>query len=185
MSRFLRSAVFFLAVRASGFPEIPILIVRERVPLPATAVVNCEGRLSAGFRFSTIAFFDSGEVAQLAWTVPACSDPARARVWTPPAGTRVRRSKLQAGGREALQRLLDLSRVKALTDFMNAGPGVGDYQIEIRRASGMQKLSVLSLMPEHDQLRHDPALLRVICAAKEIAGSERPGWCAPWSLRLP
>jgi hypothetical protein len=178
MSRFLRCAVFFLvATCASSFSGTSMLIVRERTQQAATATVNCEGKLAVSVSFSTITFFDNGEVIQLGWTVPACSDPAQARGWTPPAGTRVRRSKLQAGERDSLQRFLDLPEVKALSDFMNAGPGVGDYQIEIPRAPGTQKISVLSLMPEHDQLRRDPALLRVICKAKEMGSAEIPRWC--------
>jgi hypothetical protein len=162
-----------------------MLIVRERTQRASRGILNCEGKLSVSLSLSTITFFDDGEVTQLAWTVPACSDPAKAWVWTPPAGTRVRRSKLQAGDSAVLQRFLDLPEVKALTDFMNAGPGVGDYQIEIHRASGIQKISVLSLMPEHDQLRHDPTLLRVICRGKEMRGSELPHWCATLPIRLP
>jgi hypothetical protein len=179
MSRFL-NAVFllFLAVCASGFSRRPLLIVSERTRRAATETLNCEGKLAVTLSLSTITFFDDGAVMQLAWTVPACSDPARARAWTPPAGTRVRRSTLQAGERDALHGFLDRPEVMSLTDFMNAGPGVGDYQIEIHRASGVQKISVLSLMPEHDQLRRDPTLLRIICKAKELGGGERPRWCA-------
>jgi hypothetical protein len=170
MSRFLRNSVsfLFLAVCASGSTGRPMLIVSERTQRASMGTLNCEGKLSVSRSLSSITFFDDGEVTKLAWTAPACSDPAKAWVWTPPAGTRVRRSKLQAGDRDVLQRFLDLPEVKALTDFMNEGPGVGDYQIEIQRASGIQKISVRSLMPEHDQLRHDRTLLRVIGRAKEM-----------------
>lgn len=178
MSHCQRRAVFFLvlAIYVNGAPRKPMLILRERTQRPA-GNVHCEGKLAASLRFSAITFFDNGEVTQLAWTVPACSDPAQAWHWTPPAGTRVRRSKLTSGDRDGLQGFLDLPGVKALTDFMNAGPGVGDYQIEIRRGPEIQKISVLSLMPEHDQLRDNPALLSVICRAKELGAGERPGWC--------
>jgi hypothetical protein len=187
MSCFLRNAVLFLflAICGSGSSGRPTLIVRERVQRPSMGSLHCEGKLSVRVSFSTITFFDDGEVTQLAWIVPACSDPAKASVWTPPAGTRVRRSKLQAGDRDVLRRFLDLPDVKALIDFMNAGPGVGDYQIEIHRGSATQKISVLSLMPEHDQLRHDPTLLRVICRARELGGGDRPRWCVTLPIRLP
>jgi hypothetical protein len=60
---------------------------------------------------------------------------------------------------------------------MNSGPGVGDYEIEIYRASWIQRISVVALMPEHIELRRDPTLLRIICAAKHIAGLPQAGWC--------
>jgi len=175
--------ILLLAISVSGSAATPTLIVHERTQRPSGAALSCPGKLSVTLSLSTVTFFDDGEVTQLAWTIPACSDPAPARRWTPPAGTQVRRSKLQPGDKVALQRFLDLAEAKALTDFMNAGPGVGDYEIEIRRALGIQKLSVLSLMPEHDQLRHDPTLLRLICGAKELSGAERPRWCPASPLR--
>jgi hypothetical protein len=60
---------------------------------------------------------------------------------------------------------------------MNAGFGVGDYDIEIHRTSGVQKIPVVSFLPEHDSLKRDNTLLRVICEAKEIAGDKRTAWC--------
>ena len=61
--------------------------------------------------------------------------------------------------------------------FMNAGPGVGDYEIEIHRVSGIQTIGVISLSPNHFQLQQDPTLLQLICAAKAIAGDKREEWC--------
>ena len=67
--------------------------------------------------------------------------------------------------------------MKSLRDFLNAGGGVGDYDIEIHRSSGVQRIPIVSLMPEHDELKRDPTLLQVICEAKRIAGDKRPPWC--------
>jgi hypothetical protein len=72
-----------------------------------------------------------------------------------------------------LKCFLDRPEVKAVGDFMNAGPGVGDYEIEIHRTSGMQRIHVFSFVPE----QRDRSVLRMICEAKQIAGDEHPAWC--------
>jgi hypothetical protein len=78
---------------------------------------------------------------------------------------------------DQLKRFLDNPEVKSLVGFMNAGFGVGDYDIEIHRTSGVQKIPVVSFLPEHDSLKRDNTLLRVICEAKVIAGDKPPAWC--------
>lgn len=127
-----------------------------------------------------------------AWFVPPCSSPEDAYQWTvtprlgnprlsiwwyAPGREQWRRFHVPPEQFDELQALLDRPETKKLTDFLNAGPGVGDYEIEIDRSSGTQKVLALSLMPTHYGLKHDPTLPRVICEAKKIAGLQRPAWC--------
>ena len=65
---------------------------------------------------------------------------------------------------------------------MNAGPGVGDFKVAIARPAGTQNIDVVSLGPNHFELVNDPALIHVICKAKEMArissrSGELPDWC--------
>jgi hypothetical protein len=162
----------------------PLFSVRERQRKPAN--VTCPiGLLMVNLLYSELTVFHDGQVTQVSWVMPACSHPADAWGWTPPAGSKVRRFTLRRGYYEGLQRFLDGPKVKALRSFMNAGGGVGDYEIEIHRLSGLQTVSVVSLLPNHDELRRNPTLLRVICRAKDIAGDEHPGWCPTSPARYP
>jgi hypothetical protein len=155
----------------------PLLIVRER--LTTIGTLNCrEGFVHHGFSYSELTVFSDGQVQKVNWSVPPCSDPASASEWKAPVGSNARRFVLPQGALEQLQSFLDRPEVRDLRDFMNAGFGVGDYDIEIHRASGVQKIPVLSLMPSHYSLKQNPTLLRVICRAKEIGGDEQPPWCA-------
>jgi hypothetical protein len=77
---------------------------------------------------------------------------------------------------------LDRADVKAIQNFFNAGPGVGNFKIAIRRPSGVQNIDAVSLMPKHIQLVKDPALVHLVCRAKEMArvaskSNETPDWC--------
>jgi len=154
----------------------PLFVVREHVLL--TTSLNCPlGQMVHGFSYSVITVLTDGKGTNAVWSVPPCSDPARAIGWNPPADSKVRNFALSQSVLVELLSLLDRPEVKLLGDFMNAGSGVGDYDIEIYRASGVQRIPVMSLMHEHDELKHDPTLLQLICKAKEIAGDEQPHWC--------
>ena len=77
---------------------------------------------------------------------------------------------------------LDRDEVKRITDFMNAGPGVGDFKIAIARPSGVQNIELISLMPGHVQLGKNSALVQLICRARNLArmathSAEFPDWC--------
>jgi hypothetical protein len=72
--------------------------------------------------------------------------------------------------------------MKGIGSFMNAGPGVGDFKIAIARPAGLQNVDVLSLMPDHVQLVKYPALIHLICKAKDMGriasnSGELPSWC--------
>jgi hypothetical protein len=68
-----------------------------------------------------------------------------------------------------LKELLDRQEVThAMGSFMNAGPGVGDFEIEISRSDATQRIPILSFMPQHYELREHPAITYVICEAKTI-----------------
>ena len=154
----------------------PLFVVRERLRQP-TGTFCPVGRLVVGLSYSELIVSSDGQVQHAAWRVPACSDPTHAWDWAAPAGSKVRRFSLSPVVFDQLKGFLDRAEVKAVRDFLNAGPGVGDYEIEIRHASGMQRIPVVSLMPEHNELKRDPTLLLLICEAKEIGGDERPHWC--------
>ena len=155
----------------------PLLTVRER--LKTIVSLNCHvGLVGYGLSYSELTVFSDGQVQKVNWSVPPCSDPVLASEWKAPVGSKARRFMLPQGALKQLQSFLDRPEVKDLRDFLNAGSGVGDYDIEIHRASGVQRVPVFSLMPSHYSLMQDPTLLRVICRAKEIGGDERPPWCA-------
>jgi hypothetical protein len=159
----------------------PLLTVRER--LKTIGTLNCHVGLvgyglSCGLSYSELTVFSDGQVQKVNWSVPPCSDPVLASEWKAPVSSKARRFMLPQGALKQLQSFLDRPEVKDLRDFLNAGSGVGDYEIEIHRASGVQRVPVFSLMPSHYSLKQDPTLLRVICRAKEIGGDERPPWCA-------
>jgi hypothetical protein len=155
----------------------PLLTVRER--LKTIDALNCHaGLVGYGLSYSELTVFNDGQVEKVNWSVPPCSDPVLAWEWKVPVGSKDRRFMLPPGAFKQLQSFLDRPEVKDLRDFLNAGPGVGDYDIEIHRVAGVQRVPVVSLMPSHYSLRQDPTLLRLICRAKEIGGDERPPWCA-------
>lgn len=156
--------------------NIPLIIVRER--LHPSIAGNCPlGRLVYGLSYSEFTVLSNGQAKEVIWSVPPCSPSELASEWKAPAGSKARRFTLLPGGLDQLRGFLERPEVKSLTDFMNAGPGVGDYDIEIYRGSRIQRIQVLSLMPNHYELKRDPTLLRVICKSKQIAGDEVPDWC--------
>jgi hypothetical protein len=173
------ASAFFQGVAQNKSQEVTrhlLFVVRERVPLISS--LNCPlGRVVYGISYSVITVFADGKGTNVVWSVPPCSDPARASDWTAPADGKAQNFALSQSTLAQLRNCLDRPEVAQLRDFMNAGGGVGDYEIEIHRASGVQQTLVMSLMPEHDELKRDPTLLQLICKAKEIAGDERPRWC--------
>ena len=114
-----------------------------------------------------------GQVVDLPWGLR----------WDAPSGTKaVFRYRLSVPEFEQLKTFLDRADVKAIDSFMNAGPGVGDFKIAIARPSGTQNIEVLSLLPNHDQLVKNPALILLVCRAKDLArisskSGELPDWC--------
>src|SRR6185437_2661044 len=147
--------------------ERRLLVVRERIR--EQAALDCPAGLVAyGFSYSEISVFAGGRVTRASWVIPPCSTPAMANEWTPPANDKTHERKLSATALVQLHTFLDRPEVRELRDFMNAGPGVGDYDIEIDRPSGVQHIPVISLMPGHAELKHDPTLLQLICKAKGI-----------------
>lgn len=155
----------------------PLLVVRERVH-PLIGSLNCpQGRVVYGISYSVITVFTDGKGTNIVWSVPPCSDPARAGDWTAPADGKAQNFALSQSALAQLRSFLDRPEVAQLRDFMNASVGVGDYDIEIHRASGVQRIPVMSLMPEHDELKRDPTLFLLICKAKGIGGDKRPHWC--------
>jgi len=138
--------------------------------------------------YSEVTVFDSREVVYQTSTEVRClgqqpGDPPLSLRWAAPSGTpAVFRYRLSAMEFEQFKALLDRADVQGIDSFMNAGPGVGDFKLAITRPAGTQNIDVLSLSPNHMQLVKDPALLHVICKAKEMArisskSGELPDWC--------
>jgi hypothetical protein len=161
----------------------PLLVVRERLRLEPYLADCPERRFVVALSYSVISVFADGRGTKVVWYVPPCSDPAKALEWTAPVDGKIQHFALSPSALVHLQSFLDGPEVKQLRDFFNAGGGVGDYDIEIHRSSGVQRIPILSLMPEHDELKRDPTLLQVICKAKEIAGDKLRPWC-PYSPAL-
>src|SRR5712692_1582268 len=137
--------------------------------------------------YSELTVFDSREVVYQISTVVPCLglvvDPPWGFRWDAPDSTKaVFRYRLSLLEFEQLKTFLDRADVKGIDSFMNAGPGVGDFKIAIARPSGTQNIEVLSLMPNHDQLVKNPALIHLVCKAKDMArisskSGELPDWC--------
>lgn len=137
--------------------------------------------------YSELTVFDSGEVVYQTSAVAPClgqaGDPPWGLRWEgPSSSTFVFRYRLSALEFTQLKTFLDRADVKEISSFMNAGPGVGDFKIAIARPTGIQNIDVLSLMPNHVQLVKDPALIHLICKAKDMGriasnSGELPGWC--------
>lgn len=137
--------------------------------------------------YSEVTVFDSREVVYQISTVVPClgqvGDPPLAHRWEAPSGTAaVFRYRLSAPEFEQLKTFLDRADVQGIHSFMNAGPGVGDFKVAIARPAGTQNIDVVSLSPNHFQLVNDPALIHLICKAKEMArissgSGELPDWC--------
>jgi hypothetical protein len=123
---------------------------------------------------SDVTVFDTREVEYQISTIVSCvgqlGDLALRLRWQAPSATAtVFRSMLSEPDFEQLKIFLDRADVRGIQSFMNAGPGVGDFEVTIVRPAGTQKIEVLSLSPNHFSLVDDPSLIHVICKAKEIA----------------
>jgi len=137
--------------------------------------------------YSQLTVFESGEVVYRTSAVAPClgqvGDPPWGLRWDIPSGSKsMFRYKLSLLELTQLRTFLDRADVKAISSFMNAGPGVGDFKIAIARPAGTQNIDVLSLMPQHVQLLEYPALIHLICKAKDMGriasnSGELPGWC--------
>jgi hypothetical protein len=138
--------------------------------------------------YSEITVFDSREVVYRISTEVPCrgpqvGDPPLARRWEAPSGTAaVFRYRLSTLEFEQFKAFLERADVQSIHSFMNAGPGVGDFKVAIARSAGTQNIDVVSLSPDHFQLVNDPALIHVVCKAKEIgrmasSSGELPDWC--------
>jgi len=137
--------------------------------------------------YSELTVFDSREVVYQISTVVPClgqvGDPSLALRWEAPAGpVAVFRSRLSVPEFDQLKTFLDRADVQGIQPFMNAGPGVGDFKIAIARPAGTQNIDVVSLSPNHFQLVNDPALIHLVCKAKQMArmssrSAELPEWC--------
>jgi hypothetical protein len=129
----------------------PLFIMRER--LSTWAKRPCPlGTLVKDLSLSELTIFIGGDAEQHTWHIPACTDPSRAWDWKPPVGNDVRKRRIGSSDYQRFRKFLDDPNVTALTSFLNAGPGIGDYEIEIHRASGVQQVSVGSLAPDHVEL---------------------------------
>jgi len=105
--------------------------------------------------------------------------------WNCPAGSAQQRfdGQLSLMQLEKLGELLDTQAVQNASSFINEAPISNDYEIEIPRPAGVQDIQALAFMPDHVELHEHPALLYLVCRAKEIAhlGSiteEIPQWCS-------
>ena len=137
--------------------------------------------------YSELTVFESGEVVYRTSAVAPClgqvGNPPWGFRWDAPSGPKsVFHYKLSLLELTQLRTFLDRADVKAISSFMNAGPGVGDFKIAIARPAGTQNIDVLSLMPKHVQLLEYPALIHLICTAKDMGriasnSGELPGWC--------
>jgi hypothetical protein len=156
--------------------DTPLLILRER--LSTWSEQRCSsGMLARDVSYLELRVYVGEQGEERTWHVAGCGRAPEPRDWKPPAGSALRRFGVASADYRRLKTLLDSPSGNSVSPFMNSGPGVGDYEIEIYRASGIQRISVVALMPEHIELRRDPTLLRIICAAKHIAGLPQAGWC--------
>jgi len=113
--------------------------------------------------------------------VPDCYDPTK---WDCLAGAAEKLSHYQMTPAQLseLRTLLERPEVKQASAFLDAAPISEDYEIEIPRSDHVQDIPVLALLPSHFELQEHPALLYLICKAKEIEHlatneQEVPGWC--------
>jgi hypothetical protein len=172
------------------YPQAQPLLTQQERQLHSAARPNplCKPwPYESPITYSELTVFESREVVYHVSTVVPCLgqvvDPPWGLRWDTPGGTKAAfRYRLSLPDFEQLKTFLDRADVKAIDSFMNAGPGVGDFKIAITRPSGTQNIEVLSLMPNHDQLVKNPALIHLVCRAKDIArisskSGELPDWC--------
>jgi hypothetical protein len=180
---YLRNSVFLVVaawmLSGQSSAPVPLLFMREET----IGMLGCP--------FSELTVLSDGQVTQV-----VCGNACRGanacrtrfRVWETPgefkqlstvtiplAGTETRRVRLSPNEVALLKVFLDSDEVKNMRPFLSAGGGSNNYQIVIPRGNKIQVVPVTCLIPSHPEA--DPALLRVICRAKMIAGKESPDWC--------
>jgi hypothetical protein len=175
VSFFIAGGVFLFCPDA--FPQDQPLLTQHERQSHSAARPNPRCKPSpyeTPITYSILRVFDNREVVYQISTVVPCLglvvDPPWGFRWDAPDGTKaVFRYRLSVAEFEQLKTFLDRADVKGIDSFMNAGPGVGDFKIAIARPSGTQNIEVLSLMPNHDQLVKNPALIHLVCKAKDMA----------------
>jgi hypothetical protein len=175
----------------AAFPQAPPLFTqRERqAQAPARSNSRCKPEpYDKTITFSEITVLESREVEYRISTLTPClgevGNPPFALRWDAPHSGKatVSHYTLPATDFEQFKIFLDREDVRDIHDFMNAGPGVGDFKIAITRAAGPQNIEVVSLSPNHIELVARPALIHLVCQAKEMArrasrSGELPDWC--------
>jgi hypothetical protein len=170
------TAPLLLSLAAVVSADQALFVMRER--LTTWSEQPCPtGTLGRNLSYTELRVVEDGTAEVRTWRVPACTNPPRD--WTRAPGSKRRTLRISRADYDRFRELLAGPNVQRLTSFHNAGPGVGDYELQIARVSGTQRISIVSLMPEHDELRRDPTLLRLICEAKHFALRPEPQWCAP------
>ncbi len=165
--------LFFAACAFADNAGHAVFTMRERLATWGAKERCPDGTLAKDRSYSKLAIYVGGEAEERTWVVPACTDPEHCCDWKPLAASKLRKFRIPPAEYHQFDQLLSDPNVARLTSFLNAGPGVGDYEIEIHRAAGVQRISGVSLMPDHIELRRDSTLLRLICGAKQIAGTTR------------
>jgi hypothetical protein len=147
---------------------------------------------------SELTIFDDGRVEYR--LTPGCTnnrDPSEAQKWretaenwnwreTCPGSQRREESfdySLKTSEFAQLKELLSREDVKGWRDcFCNAAMGLGDYNIEIARQDSTQRIPIVGFMPQHIELRENPALTRLVCEARiisaQVAKQPPPPWCS-------
>lgn len=138
--------------------------------------------------YSELTVFESHEVVYRTSRETRCdgdpSDPAWMLRWVAlreqAVGFRYTLSRKEF---EKFKSFIESSEIDGIESFRNAGPGVGDFKITIARPTGTRDIDVVSLMPTHYSLVEKPALIRLICMAKEMArrssnSGDLPEWCS-------
>jgi hypothetical protein len=181
------AGAFFPVLAAT--PHRSLWIVNERHHQRGIKDASCVpgGAALNTSTFSQLSVFDDRQVTFEVASHTSCPDAPADPQWgwrweVPEIKKKIFRYKLPAEDFDKLKTFLEAAEVKGLNDFMNAGPGVGDFRVTVNRPAETQTITVLSLMPKHYSLRKDPTLLRVICTAKSltrrvVGSGEVSAWC--------
>jgi hypothetical protein len=167
----------------------PVLTQYERQNPAGRKDSSCTSGFRRSFITSKLMVFDSGDVLYEPSTHTFCDGetvplPPGGNAWDIPSGdTKTFRYRLSTNELSRLRSFLNRTEVKALSAFMNAGPGVGNFKVVIDRPSGAQEVDVISLLPKHVQFAQDTSLIQLVCMAKDMAqvaswgASATPDWC--------
>ena len=158
-------------------------VVAEKPAVSAENSMSVTAPLNRAL-LSELSVFDDGRVFYTSsHTESGCSILA---AWNCPVNeTQVSSAEYKLSDTEmnSLRELLDNTAVRSAQPFYNAAPIADNFDIEITRASGVQRLPILAFMPGHVELRQHPALLYLVCKSKELAhlaaeGNAVPAYCA-------